>query len=69
MSLENQINFIIKTMANSGYKVNRIWAINYINIKEKKPNISKNDLIKEAFEDSLIFYEELIEDCALDVGI
>jgi hypothetical protein len=61
MTLDNQINFIIKTMKNSGYKVNKMWAINYIQIKEDNPNLSKDELIKQTFEETLFFYEENLE--------
>lgn len=61
MTLENQVNFIIKTMKNSGYKVNKMWAINYIQIKEDNPNLSKDELIKQTFEETLSFYDENFE--------
>lgn len=56
--LEENAKKFVEDMKKKGYEVSVDFAINLLTIKEKNPNISKDELVEQAFKKTLAFYDD-----------
>ncbi len=56
--LEKKAKKVADTMKEQGYEVSNDFALNFVTLKEKDPNISNEELLEQTFKKTLAFYDD-----------
>ena len=56
--LEKRAKHFADYMKEQGYEVSNDFAMNFITLKDKNPNLSNEELIEQSFKKTLAFYDD-----------
>lgn len=56
--LEKRAKHFADSMKEQGYEVSNDFAMNFVTLKDKNPNLSNEELIEQSFKKTLAFYDE-----------
>lgn len=56
--LEKRAKHFADNMKEQGYEVSNDFAMNFVTLKDKNPNLSNEELIEQTFKKTLAFYDD-----------